>query len=224
MDGAQEVERNRTARAVSAKVDTGVRQLVSFGEPGEKTKFGPTSAAILRRLRGSEDECRVPYRSEWVLGEIISMGNSSDLRRGLVGCRQSGQTVVELALLLPLLLVLCLGVIEIGRYAYFDILISNAARAGAQYGAQSLIQAADRIGIQTAARSDGLNGMTVTPSQLCGCPGGTPGACPSTAPCVQQVYVQVTVSDTYDSIFGFRWLPVPPQINLSSTVTMRVSQ
>jgi Flp pilus assembly protein TadG len=145
-------------------------------------------------------------------------------RRGRVRSPKTGQTVLELALLLPVLLVLCVGVIEFGRYAYFDILISNAARAGAQYGAQSLIQAADKNGIQTAARSDGLNGMTVTPTQLCGCPGGTPGACPNTAPCVQQVYVQVTASDSYDSLFGFRWLPVPTQINLSSTVTMRVSQ
>jgi Flp pilus assembly protein TadG len=137
---------------------------------------------------------------------------------------RSGQTVVELAMLLPLLLVLCVGVIEIGRYAYFDILIANAARAGAQYGAQSLIQAADLNGITAAAQNDGLNGMTVTAIQECGCPGGTPGACPTTAPCAQQVYVQVTASDTYNSLFGFRWLPVPTQLNLSSTVTMRVSQ
>jgi hypothetical protein len=137
---------------------------------------------------------------------------------------RSGQTVVELALLLPLLLVLCVGVIEIGRYAYFDILIANAARAGAQYGAQSLIQAADQGGIQAAAQSDGLHGMTVTSMQQCGCPGATPGACPNTGPCVQQVYVQVTASDSYDSLFGFTWLPIPNPINLSSTVTMRVSQ
>ena len=76
------------------------------------------------------------------------------------GC--SGQTVVEVALLLPLLLLLLVGVIEIGRYAYFDILISNAARAGAQYGAQSLIQAADVAGIRTAAQNDGLAAMTIT--------------------------------------------------------------
>jgi Flp pilus assembly protein TadG len=139
---------------------------------------------------------------------------------------RSGQTVVELAMLLPLLLVLCVGAIEIGRYAYFDILIANAARAGAQYGAQSLIQAADLNGITAAAQNDGLNGMTVAAIQQCTCPGGTPGACPTGAPACtqQQVYVQVTTSDTYDSLFGFSWLPVPKQMFLTSTVTMRVSQ
>ncbi len=136
----------------------------------------------------------------------------------------SGQTVVELALLLPLLLVLFVGVIEIGRYAYFDILISNAARAGAQYGAQSLIQAADTNGITAAAHNDGLAAMTVTTQQECTCVSGTapaPGCaglgCPRPV-----VYVVVTATDTYDSLFSFP--PLPPQLTLSSTVKMRVSQ
>jgi hypothetical protein len=36
MDGAQEVGRKRAAQAVSAKVDTGARGCVSFGEPRRK--------------------------------------------------------------------------------------------------------------------------------------------------------------------------------------------
>jgi hypothetical protein len=36
MDGAQEVERNHAARAVSAKVHTRGWECVSFGEPGER--------------------------------------------------------------------------------------------------------------------------------------------------------------------------------------------
>jgi hypothetical protein len=35
MDGAKEVERNRAARAVSAKVHTRARRRVSFGGPAE---------------------------------------------------------------------------------------------------------------------------------------------------------------------------------------------
>jgi hypothetical protein len=38
MDGAHEVERKRAAQAVSAKVDTGARGCVSFGEP-QKTRL-----------------------------------------------------------------------------------------------------------------------------------------------------------------------------------------
>jgi Flp pilus assembly protein TadG len=131
--------------------------------------------------------------------------------------------VLELALLLPLLLLLLVGVIEIGRYAYFDILVSNAARAGAQYGAQSLIQAADVAGIQTAAQNDGLNSMTITTAQQCGCVAGGLGGCPSGAVCPQPlVYVQVTATNRFNSLFNYPGLPA--SLTLSSTVTMRVSQ
>src|SRR5579871_6183987 len=119
-----------------------------------------------------------------------------------------GQTVVEVALLLPLLLFLLVGLIEVGRYAYFDILISNAARAGAQYGAQSLIQAADVAGIRTAAQNDGLAAMTITATQQCGCSAAALGGCPSGAVCPQPlVYVQVTATDTYNSLFRYPGIP-----------------
>ncbi len=48
MDGAQEVERKRAAQAVSAKVDTGARECVSFGEPAEKH----TCCRVVRILAG----------------------------------------------------------------------------------------------------------------------------------------------------------------------------
>ena len=134
-----------------------------------------------------------------------------------------GQTILELALLLPLMLLLLVGVIEIGRYAYFDILVSNAARAGAQYGAQSLIQAKDVNGITTAAQNDGLGTMTITTSQQCGCSAGTLGGCPTGGVCPQPlVYVQVTATENFSSLFSYPG--IPNSLTLTSTVTMRVSQ
>lgn len=135
----------------------------------------------------------------------------------------NGQTVLELALMLPLFLLLLIGLIEFGRYAYFDILVSNAARAGAQYGAQSLIQAADLNGIETAAKSDGLTTMTITPTQLCGCAAATLGGCPSGGVCARPlVYVQVTATETFSSLFNYPGIPT--SMTLTSTSTMRVSQ
>src|SRR5260370_33937956 len=67
---------------------------------------------------------------------------------------QSGQAMLELALVTPLVLALAIGVIELGRYAYIGILVGNAARAGADYGAQSLPQSADTTGIKTAPDND----------------------------------------------------------------------
>ena len=220
MDGAQEVERNGAAQAVSAKVDTGVRPRVSFGEPDENTGVGGWRGwfQVARWTNGRGDRFGERERQ----GGFVMARSILAARRGRIGSQRSGQTVVELALLLPLLLLLMVGVIEIGRYAYFDILVSNAARAGAQYGAQSLIQAADVNGITTAAQNDGLNTMAITAIQQCGCAAGALGACPSGAVCPQPLtYVKVTATDTYNSLFNYPG--IPRQLTLSSTVTMRVS-
>lgn len=53
----------------------------------------------------------------------------------------AGTAMVELALALPFLLVLSLGLIEVGRYTAYSILVGNAARAGAQVGAMGSTQA-----------------------------------------------------------------------------------
>src|SRR6266404_4914336 len=64
---------------------------------------------------------------------------------------QCGQALIELAFVIPMLMILALAVIEIGRYAYIDTLVGNAARAGTAYGAQSLPQSANTSGTAAAA-------------------------------------------------------------------------
>src|SRR4030095_9748075 len=94
---------------------------------------------------------------------------------------QIGQALVELALILPMVLLLLLGVIELGRYAYISVLVGNAARAGALYGAQGFSKAiANSPAITAAARNDfasnGLDSSTLTVDSFptCGCDiGGT---------------------------------------------------
>jgi TadE-like protein len=84
---------------------------------------------------------------------------------------QRGQSALEAALLAPVLLLMLLGTIEIGRYTYFAIEATNAARAGVQYGAQSLIDSRDVAGIILAASNDApnLNRLNVTAQDLCAC-------------------------------------------------------
>ena len=48
-----------------------------------------------------------------------------------------GQSLVELALALPILLLLLLGLADFGRAFYYTTIISNAARAGAAYLSQN---------------------------------------------------------------------------------------
>ncbi len=51
------------------------------------------------------------------------------------GRRQRGQNLVELALLMPILLWFCLGLVDFGRVFYTQIGLTNAAREGARYAA-----------------------------------------------------------------------------------------
>ena len=160
---------------------------------------------------------------------------------------QSGQALIELAFVLPLLLVLGLGVIEVGRYAYIAILVGNAARAGAAYGAQSNAQSVDTVGIQNAAYYDfagatsgstANNGqtvstLTVTSVVACGCDSAgsitsascdsttnpTAGTCTGTANWV--VFVSVTASGTFNSLFSYPGIPA--SMTISRTATIPVS-
>jgi Flp pilus assembly protein TadG len=146
----------------------------------------------------------------------------------------AGQSLLELALVLPMLLVLLVGTIEIGRFAYYSILVANAARAGAQYGAQSLVTAADNGangGIVTAAKNDGQNvtGLTISAIQTCGCTGtvaALSGACPAAPPCTLPehalVYVEVTATGNFNSLFNYPGLP--GTFAVTSREKMRVAQ
>lgn len=49
-------------------------------------------------------------------------------------CR-CGTTALELVCVLPVLLALVLGAADLGRFAHFDNVLSNAVRVGAEYGA-----------------------------------------------------------------------------------------
>ncbi len=61
--------------------------------------------------------------------------------------------MVEFAILAPVFVFLLIGLIEVGRFAFFGILAANAARAGAQYGAQTLSTAADTVGMTKRGRA-----------------------------------------------------------------------
>jgi Flp pilus assembly protein TadG len=134
-----------------------------------------------------------------------------------------------MALLLPLLLLL--GTIEFGRVAYFSILVSNAAHAGAHYGAQSRASAADNAGMVQAALNDGQNfsGLSATASHSCVCSNGsaTPPAAPNCAlsDCSPgqrlTVYVQVNTRATVAPLF--RYPGFPTSFNLTGQAIMRAA-
>lgn len=78
--------------------------------------------------------------------------------------------MIELALLLPILLVMIVSAVEIGRVFFTKIVITNAAREGAYYLAthQDDFDGAD-LAAQAEASSSGVSGITVTvvPKNCC---------------------------------------------------------
>jgi hypothetical protein len=71
-----------------------------------------------------------------------------------------GQTMVEFALLLPVLLLLTIVIFDFGRAVYYYSTIHNAAREGARYG---VIHPDDKPGMIEAAEkyAIGLDGLIV---------------------------------------------------------------
>ncbi len=129
--------------------------------------------------------------------------------------------------MLPVLLLLAVGIIEFGRLAYYAIEVSNAARAGAQYGTQSLALASDSADITGAAQNDapdiGTN-LNVTPVASCGCTASTAigGGCPGSGCSYPLVYLTVTTQ--YDLNTIFHYPGIPRRFSLTGTSVMPVKQ
>ncbi len=130
--------------------------------------------------------------------------------------KENGQSLIELALTLPLFALLLLGTAEIAYYAWGAILTANAARAGAAYGSQNSVFASDSAGISSAAANDstGLTGMTTTRTLACYCSTSQSTSidcsndlslCPS--PNTVLKFVQVNTTAQVPSMFSYPGLP-----------------
>jgi Flp pilus assembly protein TadG len=123
---------------------------------------------------------------------------------------EQAQSLVELALLMPLFIAILLGSAAFARFAWASVLTSNAARAGAAFGAESLNNAGNTAGVRAAAAADSVNltGLTTAPPTIsCACSNGTAildctkslASCPVPATIVNFVHVNTTSTVT---VFG----------------------
>src|SRR5438552_10779005 len=60
------------------------------------------------------------------------------LQRRTVARMDGGQSLIEVALVVPLLLLIVIGATELGRAFSYNVTLQNAVREGAAYGARSL--------------------------------------------------------------------------------------
>jgi hypothetical protein len=140
--------------------------------------------------------------------------------RGLLR-QDGGNAAVELALILPILIVLLAGLIDFGR-AYFTAMeLENAARAGAQYGL--LNGSTDLAGVENTVRGATDvpdEDLTVNTLSFCRCPDGSVQAC-SGGDCggfSPGTYISISASTGFVPIFPFADSSRPATVTASAEV------
>ena len=134
----------------------------------------------------------------------------------------AGSSLIELAVILPVLLLMLLGAVDLGRAYFAAIEVSSAAAAGALYGSLS---PTDIPGMQAAALLDGsdLAGMTSTATWGCQCSDGSSAsvACASPPTCAVNAvqYVQVNTAFLYAPLL--RYPGIPTSLALKGSARMR---
>lgn len=151
---------------------------------------------------------------------------------------QRGNAMIEFVIAVPLLMFIAIGLVEVGRFAYFSVLVGNAAHAGAQYGSQSFTTVVDTTGMADAAKADGQNvtGLTASGTHVCTCWNGTTASPspPTTTACNTTVcplsgyhrvlYAQVTATGSFTSLFSYPGLPHTHSVSRTATIRAKNSQ
>ncbi len=150
---------------------------------------------------------------------------------------EEGGALVETALSMSFLVVMLLGAVEFARLGSAAIQVNNAAKAAAQYGAQSRTTAGDRAGMLTNARGEyfnpstlSLTSPTATSGYVCNCAGSgatvscsinsvTSPACPGS---VMEVTITVQTQASFDPLIHVPGLPGP--FTLTGTAIQKVLQ
>jgi Flp pilus assembly protein TadG len=142
------------------------------------------------------------------------------------GRGESGSGLLELALTISLLIILALGATDFARAFYAAIEVSDAARAGAQYGSQNTATAADSTGMVNAAKANAPNlvGVTGTASQ-CTCATGSTVATCATTYCANNPrgnFVTVNTQVAFSTIAPYPG--IPSSLTLAGRAVMAVGQ
>lgn len=126
------------------------------------------------------------------------------MRKFLTRNKEKGQSIVEIALLLPVLLLMLMGLLDFGRVYYVMVALNDAAQEGAAYAAS---RPNDTTGIaeRAAAASTGLITLSTDDVSVT-IAGGTPTA-----------GAAVTVAVAYDFTF---YTPIAQTFFGSNVVTL----
>lgn len=126
-----------------------------------------------------------------------------------------GQSLLEFALILPVLVIVLVGIFDLGRAFFALITINNAAREGARYGTLNFDEL-DTTGILAAtvleAQGSGINIASSDVSIACPDDGAA-------WPCNRGTAVRVTVNYTFTPLLG---MIIPATINMQRFAEMAI--
>lgn len=144
--------------------------------------------------------------------------------------------MVEMALVAPVLIVLFLIIADGGRMFFAYLEVVGAARTGAQYGAQTLVTAADNSGMVSHALAAAPNlSVSATATNYCCCTSGSTctqfsnssstiytSSCAEQPPCSDwRRYVQVNTTGTFKTLCKYPGLPSSFTFNAESILRAR---
>ncbi len=138
----------------------------------------------------------------------------------------AGNVTIEFGFVILFMITLALGAYDFGNLGYQKIAVTNAARAGSQYGVQDMSTAEDTDGMIQAARNDindTANALDIDARNYYFCPGQGEVADQSVLcddDSFSYMYVEVTVEDEIDLLFPYPFVSSPQTV--ASTNTMRV--
>lgn len=140
-----------------------------------------------------------------------------------------GNALIELALVLPVMVLMLAGLADFARVLYVNISLAGAARAGAGYASQSPAASDDTEGVVRAVTGDAVDIQPVKAAitRACYCPerdgrlapvACNVTACPTGNPTL--IYVTVTAQKNFNTLLA--WPQVPRQSEIRQSATLRV--
>jgi len=136
-----------------------------------------------------------------------------------------GTSATEFALIAPILILMALCTVDVGRGFYYNMQVQNAAQAGARYAA---LHGFDQTSVSNAiAAATSNSGISASPApvQFCGCPsdsGISATDCESLCPGGSAAgrYVTASAQAVYNTVFSYP--VIADHVTLTSQSTLRI--
>ena len=188
----------------------------------------------VRRLSPTSRHARPRAGHPRIVDRRVKPDDDGWMERALKAAKDnSGAAAVEFALIAPMMLLMVIGITELGKIVYYRSVLESAARSGTQAGIASTVSYTTAANVTaasatmvtattaaiTAANIGGAN--TPTAPVTCECSDGTSVTC-VTGTCATgavRYIATVTVTKTYTPLYNLTNLPGGYSIDLNLTLT-----